>query len=129
MCNDYEQHVTHADYVRAVAAAELDAARSSASDLPTADDIKIGDLGPVLVAVGNGVGLRPMRFGWAPPRKGASPVFNFKSDGRHFETSGVGRRKAVQHEIRLALSRRARHADRAVRGAATHHPDAGHVAE
>jgi putative SOS response-associated peptidase YedK len=72
MCNDYEQHVTHADYVRAVAAAELDAARPSASDLPTADDIKIGDLGPVLVAVGNGVGLRPMRFGWAPPRKGAS---------------------------------------------------------
>jgi len=87
VCIDYEQHVTNADYVRAIAAAELDAAKSSASDLPAADDIKIGDLGPVLVAVGNGVGLRPMRFGWAPPRKGASPVFNFKSDGRHFEKS------------------------------------------
>lgn len=87
MCNDYEQHVAHADYLRAIAVAELSAADSSVADLPQADDIKIGDLGPVLVAVGNGVGLRPMRFGWSPPRKGAAPVFNFKSDGRHFEKS------------------------------------------
>ncbi len=28
-----------------------------------------------------------MKFGWPPPRKGAGPVFNFKSDGRHFDKS------------------------------------------
>jgi putative SOS response-associated peptidase YedK len=88
MCNDYEQHVAHADYLRALASAALDAPSSeSAADLPQADDIKIGDLGPVLVAVGNGAGLRQMKFGWPPPRKGAGPVFNFKSDGRHFDKS------------------------------------------
>lgn len=87
MCNDYEQHVAHADYVRAIAAAELSAADASQADLLQADDIKIGDMGPVLVAVGNGVGLVSMRFGWPPPRKGAAPVFNFKSDGRHFDKS------------------------------------------
>jgi putative SOS response-associated peptidase YedK len=87
MCNDYEQHVAHADYLRALAASDLSAAESSSADLPQVDDIKIGDMGPVLVAVGNGVGLRSMRFGWSPLRKGASPVFNFKSDGRHFDGS------------------------------------------
>lgn len=87
MCNDYEQHVTHAAYLGALAAAGLEAAASAASDLPQADDIRIGDMGPVLVAVGNGIGLRAMRFGWAPPREGAGPVFNFKSDGRHFDKS------------------------------------------
>jgi putative SOS response-associated peptidase YedK len=88
MCNDYEQHVSHTDYLRALKAADLPPpAGESAPALLAADDIKIGDLGPVLVAVGNGAGLRTMKFGWPPPRKGASPVFNFKSDGRHFDKS------------------------------------------
>ncbi|MEO6394673.1 MAG: SOS response-associated peptidase [Devosia sp.] len=88
MCNDYEQHVAHADYLRAIHTAELTAPSSeTAADLPQADDIKIGDLGPVLVALGNGVALRAMKFGWPPPRKGAGPVFNFKSDNRHFDKS------------------------------------------
>ena len=59
----------------------------SEADLPQADDIKIGDLGPVLVAHGNGAKLVLMRFGFPPPRPKASPVFNFKSDGRHFADS------------------------------------------
>ena len=88
MCNDYEQHVAHADYLRAMRAADLSPpSGESAADLPQADDIKIGDLGPVLVATGNGAGLVQMKFGWPPPRKGAGPVFNFKSDGRHFDKS------------------------------------------
>src|SRR3954469_645157 len=87
MCNDYEKHVPHAPYLRALAAAELGASDEDSAQLPTADDIKIGDFGPALVAIGNGVGLKSMRFGWAPPRKGAGPVFNFKSDGRHFDKS------------------------------------------
>lgn len=88
MCNDYEQHVGFADYQAAVRAAELQTPSTErAQDLPAADDIRIGDLGPVLVASGNGVELRPMRFGWPPPRPKAGPVFNFKSDGRHFADS------------------------------------------
>jgi len=41
----------------------------------------------VLRAARNGVELGPMRFAFPPPRKGASPVFNFRSEGRSFEKS------------------------------------------
>ena len=88
MCNDYEQHVRYAEYQRAIRALELSTPDAeSASDLPFADDIKIGDTGPVLRAEGNGVRLTLMRFGWPPPRPKAGPVFNFKSDGRDFRDS------------------------------------------
>src|SRR6218665_1210610 len=88
MCNDYEQHVAYAEYQAAIRAAELTTpASESAADLPQADDIRIGDMGPVLRAAGNGAELPLMRFGWPPPRPKAAPVFNFKSDGRHFENS------------------------------------------
>jgi putative SOS response-associated peptidase YedK len=88
MCNDYEQHAAYADYQRAVRALALESAEAeSAAGLPQADDIRIGDLGPVVVAAGNGVRILLMRFGFPPPRPKASPVFNFKSDGRHFADS------------------------------------------
>jgi putative SOS response-associated peptidase YedK len=88
MCNDYEQHVPYAEYQAAVRAAALTTpASESAADLPQADDIRIGDMGPVLRAAGNGAELVMMRFGWPPPRPKAAPVFNFKSDGRHFDSS------------------------------------------
>lgn len=86
MCNDYEQHVSHAQYLEAVRALELETA-GTAAELPQADDIRIGDTGPVLRAAGNGVEIVSMRFGWPPPRPKAAPVFNFKSDGRHFDKS------------------------------------------
>ncbi len=85
MCNDYEQHVSRADYARAIAALEL--AAPDDATLIAADDIRIGDLGPVLRAAGNGVELVSMRFGFPPPRPKAGPVFNFKSDGRNFAES------------------------------------------
>lgn len=88
MCNDYEQRVSYAEYQAAVKAAELSTpASESAADLPQADDIRIGDMGPVLRAAGNGAELTLMRFGWPPPRPKAPPVFNFRSDGRHFDES------------------------------------------
>ena len=86
MCNDYEQHVTHKQYLDAIKALELDST-GSAADMPHADDIRIGDMGPVLRAAGNGVEIVSMRFGWPPPRPKAAPVFNFKSDGRQFDNS------------------------------------------
>lgn len=88
MCNSYEQLVAYAAYRRAVEAAELTTpASESEADLPQGSDLKIGDIGPVLVAAGNGVELKPMTFGWPAPRPKASPVFNFKSDGRNFADS------------------------------------------
>jgi putative SOS response-associated peptidase YedK len=88
MCNDYEQHVTHAAYAEAIRRLELSApAVESAADLPQADDIRIGDIGPVLRVEGNGVALAPMRFGFPPPRPKAGPIFNFKSEGRSFRDS------------------------------------------
>jgi len=85
MCNDYEQHVTHAAYRKAIAALELAAGDDAA--LVKADDIRIGDFGPVLRAAGNGVELVAMRFGFPPPRPKVGPIFNFKSDGRDFSDS------------------------------------------
>jgi putative SOS response-associated peptidase YedK len=55
-------------------------------DLPQADDIKINDTGPVMRASGNVVELIPMNFGFPPSGRGG-PVFNFKSEGRHFDKS------------------------------------------
>jgi putative SOS response-associated peptidase YedK len=88
MCNDYEQQVAYADYLKAVREAELEAqASESEADLPRADDIKVGDLGPVVRAKGNGIELIMMTFGWPPARPKAPPTFNFKSDGRSFADS------------------------------------------
>jgi putative SOS response-associated peptidase YedK len=88
MCNEYEQHATYRDYVEAARAVDLDTpSDEKASDLPQADGIRIGDMGTVIRAAGNGVELVQMRFGFPPPRPKAAPVFNFKSDGRHFKDS------------------------------------------
>lgn len=88
MCNDYEQHVSYAAYAEAIRALELSApAAESAAALPQADDIRIGDFGPVIRAAGNGVELVLMKFGFPPPRPKAGPIFNFKSDNRHFDQS------------------------------------------
>jgi putative SOS response-associated peptidase YedK len=88
MCNDYETHVAYADYAAAIRKLELSSASAeSADDLPQHDDIRIGDFGPVIRAAGNGVELVQMKFGWPPPRPKAAPVFNFKSDKRHFADS------------------------------------------
>jgi putative SOS response-associated peptidase YedK len=87
MCNDYEQHVSHAEYRKAIEALELTSASADEAALLPADDIRIGDSGPVLRAKGNGVELVVMRFGFPPPRPKAGPIFNFKSDGRNFAES------------------------------------------
>lgn len=88
MCNSYEQQVAYAAYRKAVEHYGLDTPSSeSASDLTQAADLKIGDIGPVLVPAGNGVELKVMKFGWPAPRPKASPVFNFKCDGRSFKDS------------------------------------------
>ncbi|MBD8064735.1 SOS response-associated peptidase [Devosia sp. PTR5] len=87
MCNDYEQHVQAAAYRRALEALDLAGSGGDEEALGWADDVRIGDKGPVLRAAGNGVQLVSMTFGFPPPRPKAAPVFNFKSDGRDFSES------------------------------------------
>src|SRR5436309_2441306 len=88
MCNDYEQHIAYAQYAEAVRALELSTpSTETVADLPMADDIRIGDLGTAVRVAGNGVELVQMKFGFPPPRPKAGPVFNFKSEGRHFDKS------------------------------------------
>jgi putative SOS response-associated peptidase YedK len=87
MCNDYEQHVRWKEYCKLMQELELGVpAHQTELDLPQADDIKISDKGPVMRAAGDGVELVPMSFSLPPSGKGA-PVFNFRSEGRHFDNS------------------------------------------
>ena len=87
MCNDYEQHIRWAQYPAMMQKAELGIpTRQSQKDLPAADDIRINDTGPVMRAAGNVVELTPMKFGFPPTDRGG-PVFNFRSEGRHFDKS------------------------------------------
>ncbi len=89
MCNDYQQHVAWAEYCKVMQEElELDIpAHQTELDLPRADDIKIGDLGPVMRASGNMIELAQMKFGFPPPSPRAGPVFNFRSEGRSFANS------------------------------------------
>jgi putative SOS response-associated peptidase YedK len=88
MCNDYEQHVVWAEYCKMMQALTLGIpAGQSAADLLPADDIKISDLAPVMRSAGNGIELAPIRFGFPPAGPRGGPVFNFRSEGRHFDKS------------------------------------------
>ncbi len=94
MCNDYELHVTWAQYKRALESVSVKIPpQQSELDLPQADDVRINDIAPVMRAPLTSKGddgvveLAPMRFGFPPPRPKASPVFNFRSEGRRFGES------------------------------------------
>ena len=88
MCNDYEQQIAWAEYCKMMQALELGVpTQQSEIDLPQADHIRINDIGPVMRASGNGIELAPMRFGFPPPKPRGAPVFNFRSEGRHFAQS------------------------------------------
>jgi putative SOS response-associated peptidase YedK len=87
MCNDYEQHITWRLYRDTVESLNFDMpSDQSERDLPQADDIRIGGLGPVMRPRGNGIELAQMKFGFPPQGRGG-PVFNFRSEGRHFGDS------------------------------------------
>ena len=87
MCNDYEQHVAYAEYCRVMQRLGLgQPARETAAHLPLFDDVKIGDVAPVMRAAGNGIELTAMRFGFPSIGRGG-PVFNFRSERRRFDKS------------------------------------------
>ena len=88
MCNEYERNIDWDEFARVMQRIELGLATDQGpDDLPRTPSIRISDTGTVLRASGNGVELAPMSFAFPPPRKGASPVFNFRSEGRSFEKS------------------------------------------
>lgn len=49
------------------------------------DDIRIGDLAPVITRTEDGVALSMTKWAWTSPQ--GRPVFNFRSDGRSFAGS------------------------------------------
>lgn len=88
MCNDYEQHIAWAEYQRLMQQIALKIpTQQNELDLPRADDVRIGDEGPVMRQAGEQVELVSMRFGFPPVRPKAGPVFNFRSEGRSFANS------------------------------------------
>lgn len=88
MCNDYEQHIRYAEYCKMMQNLVLGIpTQQTELDMPPADDVKIGDTAPVMRTAGDSiVELAPMTFGFPPTGKGG-PVFNFRSEGRHFGDS------------------------------------------
>ena len=88
MCNDYEQYISWTQYRAAMRAAEIVInERQGDLDLPRAADVTIGDIAAVTRQAGNLVELAPMRFGMPPTNPKAGPIFNFRSEGRHFANS------------------------------------------
>jgi putative SOS response-associated peptidase YedK len=88
MCNDYESHIRYAQYREMMQKLALEVPpHETELDLPQADDIRIGDTGAVMRSiVDDVVEFTPMKFGVPPSGKGG-PVFNFRSEGRHFAES------------------------------------------
>lgn len=88
MCNDFEQHIAWGEYRELMRRLELTVlAQQNELDLPTADDVKIGDSGPVMRSTGDMIELVSMRFGFPPTNPNGGPIFNFRSEGRSFAES------------------------------------------
>lgn len=88
MCNLYTQHVTWTDYCQLLDSLGLAVASGQgAHDLKQADEVRINDLAPVMRLAGDAVELAPMSFGFPPAGPKGGPVFNFRSEGRHFADS------------------------------------------
>ena len=88
MCNDYEQHIEWKAFQNEIRRLELDLPSGQCElELKGADDVKVGDIGPVVRATGNGVELAQMTFGFPPPRPKRPRTFNFISEKRDFSDS------------------------------------------
>src|SRR6185437_6245962 len=88
MCNGFEQEIAYQAYLAAMEMAELGVpTQQTELDLPPIEHVHIRDTAAVMRPAGNAVELATMRFGFPPPRPKASPVFNFRSEGRKFADS------------------------------------------
>jgi putative SOS response-associated peptidase YedK len=88
MCNGFEQDIAYRAYCAAMEAIELGMpTQQSELDLPPREHVHISEEAAVMRPAANGVELTTMTFSFPPPRPRASPVFNFRSDGRKFKDS------------------------------------------
>lgn len=87
MCNNYEQLVGWPAFSEIIARLNWRLpGQRGAADLPTSPNVRVRDLAPVLITRGETVDLTAMRWGFPPARLGGAPVFNFRSEGRRFDT-------------------------------------------
>ncbi len=100
MCNDYQQHVTRQLFTETVDKLDL-GLTSGVETVPwqEADDIRVGQVGPVLRPAGNGTEVVPMVFGMPSPY-GGRPVINMKSD---YEKDGVRKIRDYSHSKRCVI--------------------------
>ena len=87
MCNDYGNRVSYSAYVEAFSQIRLPLILPKAApNLEPRDDIWPTDVAPIIRRHGEGVELAQLRWGFPPSRPKASPVINFRSEGRRFAT-------------------------------------------
>ncbi|WP_348642683.1 SOS response-associated peptidase family protein [Neorhizobium sp. P12A] len=88
MCTEYEQHISYTQYCKVMQDLALGIpTHQSELDMPAANNIKIGEMAPVIRAAGdNIVELTQMKFGF-PPTRTRGPVFNLRSERKHFGDS------------------------------------------
>ncbi len=80
MCNDYQQHITRKLLLDTADDLDLGlTAQATAVPWQEADDIRVGQLGPVLRTAGNGTEVASMVFGLPHP-SGGRPIINVTSD-------------------------------------------------
>lgn len=100
MCNDYEQRVIRRLFAETVDKLGLGLAETAdAVSWREADDVRVGELGPVLRPAGNGVEVVPMVFGIPSPH-GGRPIINMKSD---YEKAGAPKVRDYSHSKRCVV--------------------------
>jgi putative SOS response-associated peptidase YedK len=86
MCNEYGNRIPYRRYVEEFSHLKLPlVVQGNGPDLTPRDEIHIRDTAPVVVRSGNDVELSELT--WAPRGANKKPVFNFRSEGRHFAAS------------------------------------------
>lgn len=89
MCNDYRLMVDVASIVENFADLKIKIRfGEGAPNLEAREDIKITDLGPIVTGIDgapNEAELVQRRWSWPGPNK--RPVYNFRSDGREFNSN------------------------------------------
>jgi len=85
MCGEYEQQIIYTEYCKVMQDLALGIpTHQTELDLPSGEDIKIGQMAPVICAAGDNIlELTQMKFGF-PPTRTRGPVFNLRSRGKHF---------------------------------------------
>lgn len=87
MCNNYSSHLSANQIAEAFSETDVPMRFDGGAvpNLEPRDDVRIGDVAPIVTRTEAGPLLRQMTWAWKGP--GGKPVFNFRSDGRSFAGS------------------------------------------